>query len=102
MDFKNDGFCYQKYFINISLFIFSSSFLISFTKLLLNFNGDILCLDTLVHLLASNTVGLGVVSDVGSSKDDQKFAANLDYLSLYLFHMHMFLLNWLIAFFYHY
>ena len=83
IDFKNYGFCYQKYFINISLFVFSSSFLISFTKLLLNFNGYILSLDTLVHLLASNTVGLGVVSDV----------ANLDYLSLCLLHMHMFLLN---------
>ena len=93
IDFKNYGFCYQKYFINISLFVFSSSFLISFTKLLLNFNGYILSLDTLVHLLASNTVGLGVVSDVVSSKDDQKFVANLDYLSLCLLHMHMFLLN---------
>ena len=44
--------------------------MISFTKLSLNFNEDVLCLDysacAFVGLAVSNTVGLGVSSDVDS------------------------------------
>ena len=47
-------------------FIFFSSFLISFTKFLLNFNEDVLCLDFFVGLGVSNAVGSSFGSGVGS------------------------------------
>ena len=61
---KIDEFWYPEFFSNNSLFIFSSSCLISFSKFSFNLIGGILCLAILVCALVC-TAGLGVGSGVG-------------------------------------